>query len=137
MPPNTSLDVVAQVHAPAVAGAYLIQWDALREGVAWFSWRGSPTAPMNLLVLAAQQPSTPVALDEPVALPRPARVQYWTAAFGMVHAGALRTKMKSPSKIPSSIIDSPFTRSANTSRPLPPRRKLSIRTESSTKRGWR
>ncbi len=33
--------------------------------------------------------------------------------------------------MPSSIIDCPFTRSANTSRPAPPSRKLSILTESS------
>jgi hypothetical protein len=84
VPPNTSLDVVAQVHAPAAAGAYLVEWDALREGVAWFSWRGSPTTAMNLLVVSAPAPTAPVASDEPVTLPRPARVQYWAAALGML-----------------------------------------------------
>jgi len=83
--PHASLDMVARLRAPAAAGLYLVEWDALREGVAWFSWRGSPTAPMNLVVepapprVAAQPP-----MDPEVALPRPARIQYWTAALGML-----------------------------------------------------
>ncbi len=84
VPPHASLDMVARLHAPAAAGLYLVEWDALREGVAWFSWRGSPTAPMSLVVepaplLAAQPP-----VDSEVILPRPARVQYWNAASSML-----------------------------------------------------
>jgi hypothetical protein len=82
--PKASLDMVVQVRAPATAGWYLVEWDALREGVAWFSWRGSPTAAMNLLVEPTLPRSAPPALDAEVALPRPARVQFWTAAWGML-----------------------------------------------------
>jgi hypothetical protein len=82
--PYASLDMVARLRAPAVAGLYLVEWDALREGVAWFSWRGSPTAPMDLVV----EPAAPLGVQPPtapeVALPRPARIQYWTAALGML-----------------------------------------------------
>jgi hypothetical protein len=82
--PKASLDMVVQVRAPATAGWYLIEWDALREGVAWFSWRGSPTAAMNLLVEPTLPRTAAPALDAEVALPRPARIQFWTAAWGML-----------------------------------------------------
>jgi hypothetical protein len=84
VPPNSSLDVIARVHAPPVAGAYLVEWDALREGVAWFSWRGSPTVAMNLLVVPSPPRAVALPTDAPVVLPRPSRVQYWTAALGML-----------------------------------------------------
>jgi hypothetical protein len=84
VPPNSSLDVVARVRAPSVAGLYLVEWDALREGVAWFSWRGSPTVPMNLLVLPSPRRAEAVPTDAPVVLPHPSRVQYWAAALAML-----------------------------------------------------
>jgi O-Antigen ligase len=84
VPPRGSLDMVARVHAPAAAGLYLVEWDALREGVAWFSWRGSPTAPMRLLVEPIGPHATTRPTDVQVALPHPARVQFWAAALGML-----------------------------------------------------
>jgi O-antigen ligase len=84
VPPQGSLDMVARVHAPAAAGLYLVEWDALREGVAWFSWRGSPTAPMRLLVEPIGPRATAPPTEAQVALPHPARVQFWAAAVAML-----------------------------------------------------
>jgi O-antigen ligase/polysaccharide polymerase Wzy-like membrane protein len=84
LPPLASLPVVAHVRAPAEVGLYVVEWDALREGVAWFSWRGSVTTATALVVIpnAPARPAPPEA--EEVAMPRPARIQYWLAAWAML-----------------------------------------------------
>jgi O-antigen ligase len=84
VPPRGSLEIVTQVRAPSTVGVYVLEWDALREGVAWFSWRGSPTTPTHLLV-EPSAPGTPVPVDaRKVVLPHPSRIQYWQAALDML-----------------------------------------------------
>lgn len=84
VPPRGSLEIVTRLRAPSAAGIYVVEWDALREGVAWFSWRGSPTTPTHLLV-HADAPSPPLAVeDRDVVLPHPSRIQYWQAAVDML-----------------------------------------------------
>jgi hypothetical protein len=89
VPPNASLDIVAHLRAPAAVGLYVVEWDALREGVAWFSWRGSPPALMDLLVEPAAPTVVASSNAAEVAMPRPARVQYWMAALAMLRDSPL------------------------------------------------
>ncbi len=84
VPPNGSLSMLAQLRTPPSAGTYLVQWDALREGVAWFSWRGSPTMATSLVVEPSASTTAVAAPSDEVAMPRPARIQYWLAAWDML-----------------------------------------------------
>jgi hypothetical protein len=99
--PSASADLVAHVQAPSEAGTYLIEWDAVREGIAWFSWGGSSTAITRLIVEAgssstattrlvveagspaSQAAPTADAQTRGVLLPKPGRVQLWAAAWAM------------------------------------------------------
>jgi hypothetical protein len=82
LPPASSLEVQARVHAPLEPGTYTIQWDAVRESGGWFSWRGSDTATTQLIV----EPG-PARVQASAAsgfvLPLPVRIQLWTAAWEM------------------------------------------------------
>lgn len=42
VPAGESISLEVPIAAPRQTGEYLIEWDALREGIAWFSWRGVP-----------------------------------------------------------------------------------------------
>jgi hypothetical protein len=84
VPAQSSLQIIAHLRAPPSAGLYVVEWDAMREGVAWFSWRGSPTTATSLLVDPNASVATAAATSEAVVLPRPGRVQYWLAAWSML-----------------------------------------------------
>jgi hypothetical protein len=86
VPPNASLELLAHIQAPSTPGSYRVEWDAVREGIAWFSWRGSPTAQTELIV----EPGGPgddrtgaAGGGTPVRLPQPSRVQFWSVAWAM------------------------------------------------------
>ncbi len=81
---HASLAMRAQLRAPRQVGRYVVEWDALREGVAWFSWRGSPTT-TTALVVEPNAPALPAPSEaDEVVLPRPGRIQYWLAAWAIV-----------------------------------------------------
>ncbi len=49
-PGATVTNLAAQVKAPAAAGAYCLQFDLVKEGVAWFSTQGSPALSRTITV---------------------------------------------------------------------------------------
>jgi hypothetical protein len=48
--PGQSARISAAVQAPATPGQYLLAWDLVREGVAWFSWKQVPPGMTRLVV---------------------------------------------------------------------------------------
>jgi O-antigen ligase/polysaccharide polymerase Wzy-like membrane protein/Ig-like domain-containing protein len=85
--PGQSVSVQAQVVAPIKAGTYFIEWDLLQENIAWFSWKGNPTALTRLKVIGVVV-ETPARIkmiapptDLRVVLPTPPRSLLWRAAL--------------------------------------------------------
>ena len=48
--PNQTVTVNANVKAPAASGTYLLRFDVVQEGVAWFSGQGIPMGSATLQV---------------------------------------------------------------------------------------
>ena len=42
--PGETVEVVFEIATPRAAGSYLLEFDAVREQIAWFSARGAATA---------------------------------------------------------------------------------------------
>lgn len=85
--PNQSIEVIAQIAAPAVEGQYLIRWDMVEEDILWFSWLGAPQAMSTLTISgppvldAKRLPALPAAHNpDPLELDRPT---LWKAALRM------------------------------------------------------
>jgi O-antigen ligase len=89
--PGESINLNAQILAPAAPGTYELAWDLLREqGGGWFSqYQVAPARERVAIVAGAAQPATiqaaphrttlaPVTIDE---LPQPSRGQLWRAAL--------------------------------------------------------
>lgn len=87
--PGHAVTLQAEVAAPPAPGQYVVEWDVVREGLMWLSWKGSPTAQTRLVVQGAPlsipaswQPTPPP--DAPhVAEPVPERPELWRAAWRM------------------------------------------------------
>jgi hypothetical protein len=71
VPPGESLDLLAAVRGPALAGAYRLRWDLVQEQVTWFSERGIPMPAQSIVVQGAADgrspPATSVARGRPLA----------------------------------------------------------------------
>lgn len=69
--PGQGITVLVPATVPDEAGVYTWQADVVQEGVAWFSWHGSATAPMPVAVGDAVLPSQPAhpASEPAVAAP--------------------------------------------------------------------
>jgi SAM-dependent methyltransferase len=61
--PGQDVDLVITPKAPAEAGDYLLDFDAVQEGVAWFGWHASPTARFPVRVVSGS--TTSVATEAP------------------------------------------------------------------------
>jgi hypothetical protein len=87
--PGASVDVQAQVVAPASQGTYVIEWDAVQEAVTWFSWAGTPVARTYLdvqgppPVVSGTAELTPTPLPSALQTPPPGRLLQWRMALRM------------------------------------------------------
>jgi len=86
VPPGGSVELQAQVAAPAVPGTYVLEWDELEESVTWFTWAGTPPGRTTLQVAGpsagagvAPPPAPPVAATSPPV----GRLQQWRIALRM------------------------------------------------------
>jgi hypothetical protein len=57
--PGERAQIVGLVSVPVVPGRYRLRWDLVRETVAWFSSRGSPTGNQTVEVVDAKHPIPP------------------------------------------------------------------------------
>lgn len=55
--PGAAVTVQAEVGAPAAPGQYVLKWDMVEEGVAWFAWRGAATLDVPVNVPSVQPPA--------------------------------------------------------------------------------
>jgi hypothetical protein len=51
-PGGSVSNLSAQVRAPGTAGTYCLQYDVVREGITWFSWKGANTLSKTVTVSA-------------------------------------------------------------------------------------
>jgi hypothetical protein len=88
--PTEEVSVTASIEVPTETGEYLVAWDLVHEGTAWFSEKGVPVATTRLLVggpTSGDAPTiAPGALVElfPGLRPVPDRGQLWNAAVAMI-----------------------------------------------------
>jgi len=92
VPPGATETVVARVRAPTRPGRYLLVWDMVQEGVAWFSLKSGQytTVPVRVLgppVRTALVDHGPAVL--PTSPPEPSRGQLWSVAARMIAARPL------------------------------------------------
>lgn len=60
MKPNAEVELYPKVQAPHQPGSYAIEFDLVRESIAWFSQKGSKTVKMNVRVLGAGTGTVPL-----------------------------------------------------------------------------
>lgn len=94
VPPGQEIEVRAIVQTPPRPGEYLLEWDMVQEGVAWFSWKGAAPARTRLTVSAGADPTdlAPALSPAPgqiLRLPPPGRLDLWRAALRMAAARPL------------------------------------------------
>ncbi|MBE7560069.1 hypothetical protein HS125_14475 [bacterium] len=53
--PGDAITVTAKLVAPEKPGRYIISWDLVHQGVAWFSWRGGDTLDLAVEVVPLPQ----------------------------------------------------------------------------------
>jgi hypothetical protein len=92
--PGERVEVEAIVQAPTRPGEYILEWDMVQEGVAWFSWKGAAPARTRLTVIAGDAPTEPAPAPTPapgqiVRIPPPGRLDLWRAALRMAAARPL------------------------------------------------
>lgn len=92
--PGDEVEVQAIVQAPPQPGEYLLEWDMVQEGVAWFSWKGAAPARTRLIVVAGEVATAPTPAPTPapgqvLRLPPPGRLDLWRAALRMAAARPL------------------------------------------------
>ncbi len=63
VPAGKVTDLELEIRTPLRAGEYILEFDLLREGVAWFKDHGSETREMSLLVRERTWPDTPPEID--------------------------------------------------------------------------
>lgn len=82
--PLRELTVATKVVAPPVAGRYVLQWDLVHEGIAWFGAYGTRTGETRIEVEPAAG-AAPVPARRWVTplpeIPSPDRIQLWRAAL--------------------------------------------------------
>ena len=82
--PGDSVHVDAVARAPSSEGDYVLAWDLVSEGVAWFSERGQPTPELRVTVVTSRGVTSSArvqTLDRPPPDPPPApRPLLWRAA---------------------------------------------------------
>lgn len=85
--PGESVDLEAEVRAPALAGAYRLVWDMVHERTTWFSAQGVAPKVVPVEVRSVSAEPAPSPSDLPASGPpevwRPGRGELWRLAFGM------------------------------------------------------
>jgi hypothetical protein len=85
VPPGTDVTLVTEVVAPVRPGAYILQWDMVEEGIAWFSGYGAPTGDVRVDVAPAAGALpprvTPLGGPPPSILVPIGRIELWRAAL--------------------------------------------------------
>lgn len=90
VPPGGAVTLLVEVEAPPTPGRYVVEWDMVREGLMWFSWKASPTGQTELVTLGPPVPEpaswkpTPLPSAPHLAEPVPARPELWRVAWQMV-----------------------------------------------------
>jgi len=84
--PGDGVRMEPWIIAPAEPGSYMLQWDMLQEGIAWFSTFGPSRAQMDVQVLPPAVSGGALSKFPSVDLPlpaQPARLDLWLAAIRM------------------------------------------------------
>jgi len=63
VPPGNGMDLELDIRTPLRPGEYILEFDMLREGAAWFKDYGSKTCEVSLQVMERAWPGTPSASD--------------------------------------------------------------------------
>ena len=93
--PGESVPLDGRLRVPVQPGDYVVAWEMLQEGVAWFADRGAEPATMRLEVLAGTAGGTVPAPDTAGGArlawrpPPVGRLQLWSMALSMVRARPL------------------------------------------------
>lgn len=82
------LEFSALLQTPSQPGTYVVEWDMVQEGIAWFSWQGATPARTRLVVVPSEASALPVPSTTPtpgqvVRIPPPGRIDLWRAALRM------------------------------------------------------
>lgn len=85
--PGEQIELRAILQAPSQPGEYVVEWDMLQEGVAWFSWKGATPARTSVTVTAGSSAGPPLVASpsagQVVRIPPPGRLDLWRAALRM------------------------------------------------------
>ena len=89
VPAGEVIELMALLQAPAKAGDYVVEWDMVQEGVAWFSWKEAATLRQPLTIVGESVDESAVSDVEAgsppplLRIPTPTRSTLWGAAVAM------------------------------------------------------
>ena len=86
VPPGGTSSVLGVVESPKEDGTYLLRWDLVQEGVAWFGDQGNASPAQQIEVTrrtASQEPTGGAVVRPTLDPPPPARSVLWRAAVAL------------------------------------------------------